>query len=298
MVELRTDYITDIATAPQRAKRNMLMDERLRQQNVLGQQSITKGQRDIQRFQFQDMQEATDYFMQVKDNITIENWPRFRQYSEARGVPRELMPTQQFFIDEAKRKGTTPQKELDYYKMTAAQKIQAERKPKPTSLIEQYNFAKQQFKDGTSEDPGSFTKWKKSVAKAGATKISFGEKVALHEAKAETTAKIALRKEIQSPKFRSTILSDLKKQYGRDWKYLESFEKEEFLFREMDKRIKEAYPQQEIVFDESKGGWINKSTKKLIRRYEQATRKKKRELLQKGGFSPRRQEPSINILSE
>ena len=114
MVELRTDYITDIATAPQRAKRNMLMDERLQQQNVLGQQSITRGQRDIQRFQFQDMREATDYFMQVKDNITFENYPRFKQYSIARGVPEELLPDFQ------------TKREFQSWKMTTAQKIQME----------------------------------------------------------------------------------------------------------------------------------------------------------------------------
>lgn len=295
MVELRTDYIRDIGLAPERATRNMLANMQLieqtkgqRQQNVLSQQAVTRGQREIDRFRFQNEKEATDYFMQVKDMVGIEDWPSFKQYSIARGMPEELLPD--FGPNDADK--------LERWKMTTAQKIQAGQRPKPTSLIEQYNFAKKQFEDGTSEDPGSFTKWKKSVAKAGATKISFGEKVALHEAKAETTAKIALRKEIQSPKFRSTILSDLKKQYGMDWKYLESFEKEEFLFREMDKRIKEAYPQQEIVFDESKGGWINKSTKKLIRRYEQTSQKKKRELLQKGGFSPRKREPSINILSE
>lgn len=119
--ELRTDYIVDIARAPERATRNMLANQQLiqqikgqRSQNILSQQAVTRGQHDIERYKFKDMQEATAYFLQAKDHITFENYPAFKGYSIARGVPEHLLPD------------FKTEKEFQAWKMTTAQKIQLE----------------------------------------------------------------------------------------------------------------------------------------------------------------------------
>lgn len=312
---LRTDYIVDTAKSfnPVQAQQNALQVQGMQSNNQLRELAIEEAKYLKSQRPFKRESEALKWFSAVTPLLTLQNLTEFREKAIQRGVSPELLVS----LDDIQKWGAQDPEgaqgalekfklwsleQLDIYKAQTSRRdaetrrIKAEQGPKPTSLIEQYNFAKQQFAEGKGKDPGSFTEWKKGVAKAGATNISFGEKVKLHEAKSEVSAKISLRKEIRSPRFKSNIIKDLKA--DPDFKYLETYEQEEKIFREMDKRVREAYPDTTIKFDEAQGGWVDTKSGKVVRKYSDVTPKAKRELFQKGGFSPRKREPTVNILQQ
>jgi hypothetical protein len=98
--------------------------------------------------------------------------------------------------------------------------------------------------------------------------VNIGDKVKLHRLKAEATADVKTKSRILSADLRTDVLEDLKKEYGDDWEFMDLFAKEELTFREMNRRIKETFPNDVVSFDDAKGGWYNVKTGKLIKKYE------------------------------
>lgn len=160
----------------------------------------------------------------------------------------------------------SPQQQLVSIGQTGEAKVELEaesKPPKPTSQIEQYNLAVEQFKEGLGTDPKSFTEWKRANARAGATRIDLAEKVKQRK----TFKDVDLKATVQTPKFKADAMNAVKQRLGSDWDYLEPFEKDEHVFREMDKNIKEIYKGEKVDFGvyNGKEGWhiINEKTKKV-----------------------------------
>jgi len=170
----------------------------------------------------------------------------------------------------------TVQKEKKYMQLDptkelvsiSGQEVKTERPGKPSepsepSLIRQYNLAREQFKTGQGKDPGSFTKWKKDIAKSGATRITIDQKVQEQEAKSN----LAIRQAVKKVDFQDNVAKSLKSQHARTWDFKEEWERQELIFREMDRQIRVAYQEQEVAFDEERNppGWYIGN--KLIRRW-------------------------------
>jgi hypothetical protein len=130
--------------------------------------------------------------------------------------------------------------------------------PKDTALIQQYKFAQSQGYGGT------FVDFKKTMAKASATNINIGEKVALHEAK----KKVDLLQRVKRPDFALSVTKDLKAAHGDDWDIMAPYQKAEKQFWEMDSRVKAAYKDENVVFDDDRNppGWYVGN--KLVVRYK------------------------------
>jgi hypothetical protein len=125
------------------------------------------------------------------------------------------------------------------------------RKPDTTTQIKNYNMAMRQYLQGTAPYPGNFSEYTKAQSRAGATKISLGEKVAEVEAKSD--AKI--RQEVKKPGLRNKTINFLKSQ-DQDWEYKDKYVQEEAIFKEMDRQIQVAH-KNKAVFDEGRNppGW-------------------------------------------
>lgn len=134
---------------------------------------------------------------------------------------------------------------------------------KPSALVGQYNFAMNQYLTGQGKNPGSFTEWKKSVSRAGATRISIGEKIAVKEA----TSNLNIRQAVKKTEFEDKVATSLKNQNPDVWDFKPVWERQELVFREMDRRIRVAYKDENVVFDEDRKvpGWYVGN--KLIRRW-------------------------------
>jgi len=130
---------------------------------------------------------------------------------------------------------------------------------KPPSLIQQYEYAKAQGY------PGSFLQFKLEAARAGATNINLGDEYS----KTATRKTANLQTEARlGTKFRADAMSAVKSQYAGEWQDMEPWQQDELLFREMHKRVKEAFPNQPVTFDSDKNAWVNLKTGKLIRKYQ------------------------------
>ena len=123
---------------------------------------------------------------------------------------------------------------------------------------------------GTQEPLG-----KPYLSKApGTTTININDKLSLHEGKQKITKTVSKEAMIKSPKLRANISKELKILNGPDWEYLQPFEKEQKIFEEMDRQIKETYPDKNVTFDEAQ--WVVFcNSGKLIKRYDDPYRTKK-----------------------
>ena len=139
---------------------------------------------------------------------------------------------------------------------------------KPTALVAQYDKEMEQFRGGVGADPGPFGPWLEKRVKSGATRISFGEKTALHGAKKTISAEIDRKAKITSPDFKTKTAISLQKEYGDDWEVLEPWGREELIFKEMNRKVKEAYPNQNVEYNHQQRGWFNTDSGGLIKRYE------------------------------
>lgn len=145
--------------------------------------------------------------------------------------------------------------------------VASEKTVTPENTVRRYNFAMQQYLSGKGPNPGPYNNWLQTTLKSGATNISLGDKVALHKAKSDVNIKQSVRKS----DFPARVAKELKAVHGDNWDLMSNFEKQESVFRAMDKEIKEAYGEQEVVFDErngKEGWWIGN---KLIRRWVDPT---------------------------
>jgi hypothetical protein len=128
-------------------------------------------------------------------------------------------------------------------------------KQKDQALIEQYKFAQGQGYGG------SFIDFKKTVAEAGATRISVGEKLDYKRRAKEIDIKATVR----SPNFKKTAIAATKNRYGRDWEELSEYEKDESVFQEMHSMVKAAHPN--AVYDPVKDAWVDIKTGKIVRKH-------------------------------
>jgi len=121
-----------------------------------------------------------------------------------------------------------------------------------------------------TKDGVPVVKWKEGArfSKKALVDITIGDKVALHRAKQEATADVKTKTKILSANLRTDVLEDLKKQHGADWEFINEFTKEELTFREMERRIKETFPNDVISFDDTRNGWYNVKTGKLVKKYK------------------------------
>jgi len=129
---------------------------------------------------------------------------------------------------------------------------------KKGALLEQYEYAKGQFEKGIGEDPGSFTAWKKSTARAGATQLNIGEKLAFHAAKQKVTQEAAFKNRLRTPQFKSDIIKGLKTRIGVDrWEEMTPDEQGVALFESTGRAIKDGFPDKDVRFGIYKGkqGW-------------------------------------------
>lgn len=127
-------------------------------------------------------------------------------------------------------------------------------------LVRQYKFAQKQFVEGIGKNPADFTTWSKSQKKAGATKISIGEKVRTQTAKQVATMKTSIR----GPKFRQDALKTVQGMPDADLLRPEQIELK--TREEMDRRIRSVHTGEDVQFDERDGvlgWWLGKH---LIRR--------------------------------
>ena len=101
MPQLRTDYIADIGNQfnPVRATSNALAVQQQQQNLASGAQGLQMNdqlmkirQKAIDRFKFQDEQDAIQYLEQTADKVTFDNYPQYRQHVIELGLNPALMP--------------------------------------------------------------------------------------------------------------------------------------------------------------------------------------------------------------
>ncbi len=137
------------------------------------------------------------------------------------------------------------------------------KKNKPASLIEQYNFSMNQFATGKAAYPGSYDEWNRKNKKSGATRISMGEKLTLKE----KTSALNIRQSVKKVDFPGKVEKALESKDPEAWYGKPKYEKQELVFREMDRQIKVAHADKQVVFDENRDppGWYVGN--KLVRRW-------------------------------
>jgi hypothetical protein len=139
--------------------------------------------------------------------------------------------------------------------------------PKPSTDVKNYKFAKQQFILGKGPNPGSFVDYQKRVQEAKATKITFDEKVGLHKAKAQITHDVVTKGKVVSPELRIKVTENLQKQFKDTWEFMHPIIREEKIFGEMDRIVKDAFPNRDIVYDPSRQGWVD-SKGNLVKKHK------------------------------
>ena len=163
------------------------------------------------------------------------------------------------------------QKPIFTYKGKGYVQIPKAEKPlKKQAQIEQYEYALSQFQKGLGKDPGSFNEWYIAGEKAGAQNITIGEKLSYHRGKAEISADVKRKAEIDSPNLKNIVSTDLSKNY-KDWSIMDSWTKEELIFQEIHRRIQQTYPNQNISYDEMRRGWYDVDSGKLLKKYDFGT---------------------------
>ncbi|MHC4756937.1 MAG: hypothetical protein ACYTBP_17580 [Planctomycetota bacterium] len=134
--------------------------------------------------------------------------------------------------------------------------------PTPSTAAKNYRIAQRQFILGKGPNPGSFMQYQERMKKASATRITFEEKLGLHEAKKGVDAKMA----VKSTKHQNTVIARLKSKFGPEWQDLSEYTKSELIFQETHKDVLETFPG--AVFDDRRGGWYNPKSGKLIKPYK------------------------------
>jgi len=196
--------------------------------------------------------------MKVRQNFIAKEAEMKREYDKVK-LEEERVYQEGILKQKQEFTGSENQKKSD-----AA--MARKRLTKPSSMIEQYNFAVKQSVTGEGPPPGSFTEWRTKQKQAGATRISMGEKVQLHAAKQEETRKGL----VKSPGFATKAIQSLKIKHGENWDMMEPYQQQELQFKEMTSQIKSVYP--DAVFDErngKEGWWVGN---KLIRLWTDPTR--------------------------
>jgi hypothetical protein len=169
----------------------------------------------------------------------------------------------EYSFDIVKKDGRLFAVEKKNNKIVSAKPLSLERGDKVPADVEKYEYAVNQgFK-------GSFIDYQTQLRKSGAAQINIGEQVAKTQAVEEVKDVVAEKSYIKSPKFIDDATRAAKEKVGENWKWMEDYEKEEAIFDETDKRIKEAFPTETLVFGERRGkrGWFNKKGE-LVRPYE------------------------------
>ena len=125
------------------------------------------------------------------------------------------------------------------------------KKPETTNQIKNYNMAMGQYLKGAASYPGTFSDYTKAQSKAGATKISLGEKLTEAEAKSN----LKMQQDVKGPSFRNKTIKFLESQ-DSDWEDRDVWVKEEAIFKEMNRQIQVVY-KNKAVFDEGRNppGW-------------------------------------------
>ena len=136
------------------------------------------------------------------------------------------------------------------------------RKPDTTTQIKNYNMAMGQYLKGQAPFPGNFSDYTKAQSRAGATKISLGEKLVEAEAKSN----LKMKQSVKSPSFRNDTIKFLKSE-DSDWEDRDAWVKEEAIFKEMNRQIQVVH-KNKAVFDEGRNppGWY--VSNKLIRAWK------------------------------
>ena len=117
--------------------------------------------------------------------------------------------------------------------------------------------------------------------RTSAINLSMPEKIEYDKKKREEATKQQLivdaqkrdranKDRIASVNFPNVVEGIVAKRRGDDWQDLDPYIKEEDNFSEMDKIIKETYP--DAVYDDRREAWYDLKTKKLIRKYIQRTK--------------------------
>ena len=137
------------------------------------------------------------------------------------------------------------------YDKTSGKFYVKSRKPDTTNQIKNYNMALQQYLQRKAPYPGTFSEYTKAQSRAGATKISLGEKLTEKEAVSE----LNMQQEVKKPDLRNKTMTFLKAQ-DPDWDVKDTWVKEEMIFKEMNRKIQIAY-KNKAVFDEERNppGW-------------------------------------------
>lgn len=143
--------------------------------------------------------------------------------------------------------------------------------------IEQWKFANKQFEKGAGPDPGPFTQFRESMAKAGSTNINLPAKLEMEEAKKNIGTKVKFKDYIRRPVFKADIIKNLKSRgpiQGQEWDEIPQENREALIFTEAERTIKEGFPDKNIKFGVYKGkqGWweldANGKPIRFVKRWE------------------------------
>jgi hypothetical protein len=191
------------------------------------------------------------------------NWQQTGQVKPDLTIGNQGYKAPQYSFDIVNKDGRLFAVEKKNNKMVSARPLALERGDKMPSDVQEYEYAVQQgFK-------GSFVDYQTRMKKSGAAQINIGQKVAQTEAIEQAKDKVASQTYIKSPKFVDDAVRAAKEKMGANWQWAENYQKEEAIFDEADRRIKEAYPTETLVFGERGGkrGWFNQKGQ-LVRPYE------------------------------
>ena len=172
---------------------------------------------------------------------------------------RSNLEAQQAEIEE-KRQIAAEKRQLGYAKELETHKAGLKKEEAPTlpALIQQYQLSVLQGYSGT------FTDWKKEISASGATQINLGDKIKETREKKRETLQTEAR---YGTDFREDALRSVKSKYSDEWMDMEPYVQDELLFREMDARIREMYPNSMVTFDEAQNAWVDVKSRKILRKY-------------------------------
>jgi hypothetical protein len=117
--------------------------------------------------------------------------------------------------------------------------------------------------------------------RTSAINLDLGQQIERHQKKTDISQASELQKDaikrdrqlkqgIMSHQFPGHVENRVAKRFGgisatSDWMDMEQYEKEEHIFNEMDKLVKEAFPM--ATFDPGRDAWIDVKTRRIIRKY-------------------------------
>ncbi len=180
-------------------------------------------------------------------DVTVGNDRGFGPFrSPERGFRKPVEPKMTFGIEKGEggrdwaivRKGD---------KIVKVDRVKSEKdKDTRTSMRKDYEYALQQHSKGLADHPGSFSTWRRAQKRAGATRITMGEKVRTNKAIQISKMQTGIR----SPKFREAARAYVMK--GEDADLFSPEKIEEKTREEMLKRISELYPGKKVTFEKRK----------------------------------------------